>query len=220
LPKSCCNKWEKLDIADTEVDDALAALLRAIRSCTLCAAQLPLGPRPIVQAASGARILIIGQAPGTAVHASGIPWDDPSGDRLRAWTGLDRAEFYDPHRVAQMPMGFCYPGKISANGAGGGDAPPRRECAPIWHPPLLAMLPAVRLTLLVGQYAQRAYAANPTGTLTERVRGAASGPHHQMALPHPSWRSTGWMRRHPWFEADILPVLRARVQAALDYSPV
>lgn len=192
-------------------DDAFDTLLQTIRSCTVCAAHLPLGPRPIVQAAAGAAILIIGQAPGTAVHASGIPWDDPSGDRLREWTGLGRAEFYDPQRVALMPMGFCYPGKI----AGAGDAPPRPECAPLWHAPLRAQLGAVRLTLLVGQYAQGAYAADRKGTLTERVRAAADGPPDQLALPHPSWRSTGWMRRNPWFEADVLPVLRARVQAAL-----
>ena len=197
-------------------DDPLADLLQAIRGCTVCAAQLPLGPRPIVQAAQSASILIIGQAPGTAVHASGIPWDDPSGDRLREWTGLDRAAFYDPERVALMPMGFCYPGKIAAKGTGaGGDAPPRTECAPLWHAPLRAQLPAVRLTLLVGQYAQAAYAAGPKTTLTERVRAAAGGPADQIALPHPSWRSTMWMRRNPWFEEVVLPVLRARVREAL-----
>ncbi len=197
-------------------DDPLGTLLTAVRSCTACAAHLPLGPRPIVQAAAGAAILIIGQAPGTAVHASGIPWDDPSGDRLREWTGLGRAAFYDPQRVALMPMGFCYPGKIAAKGSGaGGDAPPRAECAPLWHAPIRAQLGAVRLTLLVGQYAQGAYAADRKGTLTERVRAASEGPPDQLALPHPSWRSTGWMRRNAWFEADVLPVLRARVRAAL-----
>jgi uracil-DNA glycosylase len=197
-------------------DKALGNLLRTIRGCSVCAAHLPLGPRPIVQAAAGATILIIGQAPGTAVHASGIPWDDPSGDRLRQWTGLDRAAFYDPDKVALMPMGFCYPGKVAAKGSGaGGDAPPRPECAPLWHGALRAELGAVRLTLLVGQYAQGAYAENRKGTLTERVRGFGDGRQDQMDLPHPSWRSTGWMRRNPWFEADVLPVLRARVSAAL-----
>ncbi|MFM9936402.1 MAG: uracil-DNA glycosylase family protein [Novosphingobium sp.] len=190
-------------------DDTLSALLQRVRSCTVCAEHLPLGPRPIVQAAAGAAILIIGQAPGTAVHASGIPWDDPSGDRLREWTGLNRATFYDPERVALMPMGFCYPGKI----AGSGDAPPRPECAPLWHASLRAQLGAVRLTLLVGQYAQAAYAPGPKVTLTERVR--AVGSTDQMALPHPSWRSTGWMRRNPWFEMDVLPMLRERVDEAL-----
>ncbi len=198
------------------VDETLSALLTSVRACTVCAEQLPLEPRPIVQAAASATILIIGQAPGTAVHGSGIPLDDPSGDRLREWTGLDRAEFYDPGQVALMPMGFCYPGKI----AGGGDAPPRTECAPLWHAALRAQLSAVRLTLLVGQYAQAAYAAGAKGTLTERVRAIANGPAEQIALPHPNWRSTGWMRRNPWFEADVLPVLRARVASARSHSPV
>lgn len=194
-------------------DEALGALLARIRACTVCAEHLPLGPRPIVQAGTAAKILIIGQAPGTAVHASGIPWDDPSGDRLREWTGLDRATFYDPDKVAQMPMGFCYPGKVPAKGSGsGGDAPPRRECAPLWHAPLRAELTAVTLTLLVGQNAQAAYAPGPRATLTERVRAARTSP---FALPHPSWRSTIWMRRNPWFEADVLPLLRARVREAL-----
>lgn len=210
-------QWsEGPDPTSAVADRPLAELLRAVRSCTLCSAHLPLGPRPIVQASRTARILIIGQAPGTAVHASGIAWDDPSGDRLREWTGLDRETFYDPVQVAQVPMGLCYPGKIP----GGGDAPPRPECAPTWHPELLPRLGNLRLTLLVGQYAQRAYAANPKGTLTARVRAASDGPQHQMALPHPSWRSTGWMRRNPWFEDEVLPLLRERVRAALDQSPV
>jgi hypothetical protein len=197
-------------------DETLSALLGRVRDCTVCGAHLRLGPRPIVQVAASATILIIGQAPGTAVHASGIPWDDPSGDRLREWTGLDRATFYDPEQVAQMPMGFCYPGKIPAKGSGaGGDAPPRPECAPLWHASLMAHLGAVRLTLLVGQYAQIAYAVGRKATLTERVRAFEDGPANQMALPHPSWRSTGWMHRNPWFEAEVLPVLRARVREAL-----
>lgn len=189
--------------------DSLAGLLQTIRSCTACAQHLPLGPRPIVQAAASAAILIIGQAPGTAVHASGIPWDDPSGDRLCEWTGLDRTTFYDPAKVALMPMGFCYPGRIP----GGGDAPPRPECAPLWHAPLRAELGAVRLTLLVGLYAQVAYAPSPKSTLTERVRAGGAGD--RIALPHPSWRSTGWMRRNPWFEADVLPRLRGRIGEAM-----
>lgn len=192
-------------------DPALPALLREIRACALCAAHLPLGPRPIVQAGGGARLLIIGQAPGTAVHASGVPWDDPSGDRLRDWTGIGTATFYDPGRVALMPMGFCYPGKV----AGAGDAPPRVECAPTWHARLLGALPDVRLTLLVGLYAQAAYARAPAGSLTDRVRHQTDANDAILSLPHPSWRSTGWMRRNPWFETDILPLLRARVAAAL-----
>ncbi len=191
--------------------DPLTALLADIGGCVACAAHLPLGPRPVVQAGAGARVLIIGQAPGSAVHASGVPWDDPSGDRLREWTGLDKAVFYDPMRIALMPMGFCYPGV-----AGSGDAPPRPECAPLWHGRLRALLPQVALTLLVGQYAQAAYGGGAARqTLTERVRGFAAAPPGMMPLPHPSWRSTGWMRRNPWFAEDVLPVLRARVAAAL-----
>ena len=189
----------------------LDVLLRQIRACAVCA-DLPLGPRPVVQAGAGARLLIIGQAPGTAVHASGVPWDDPSGERLRDWTGITPSLFYDPARVALMPMGFCYPGKGAA-----ADLPPRTECAPLWHARLRALLPGVRLTLLVGHHAQDHYlAGGGKMTMTERVRSFAAAPDGLFSLPHPSWRSTGWMRRNPWFEAELLPVLRARVAAALD----
>ena len=189
----------------------LRALLNDIRACTICAAALPLGPRPIVQASDTARVLIIGQAPGTAVHASGVAWDDPSGDRLRDWTGIDRAAFYDPAQIALVPMGFCYPGKVP----GAGDAPPRPECAPTWHDRLLAELPGIRLTLLVGLYAQGAYARAKAASLTDRVQQQRDAAEGIVSLPHPSWRSTGWMRRNPWFEAEVLPLLRARVAAAL-----
>ena len=194
--------------------ETLPVLLGAIRACTTCVPNLPLGPRPIVQAGAAACILIIGQAPGTAVHAYGIPWDDPSGDRLREWTGLDREVFYDPERVALMPMGFCYPGRV----AGAGDAPPRTECAPQWHERLRAQLPDVRLTLLVGQYAQAAYADEPWGSLTDRVRKNGNTSSDQISLPHPSWRSTSWLKRNPWFESDIRPLLRGRVEAAFRYG--
>jgi uracil-DNA glycosylase len=189
----------------------LEALLQDIRACRLCADALPHGVRPIVQAGQGARLLIIGQAPGSKVHASGMPWDDDSGDRLRDWTGLDRETFYDPARVAQMPSGFCYPGKAS-----GGDKPPRPECAPRWHAPLLAQLPGVRLTLLVGLHAQKRYL--PRGfapSLTEAVRRFAEAPGGLFPLPHPAWRSRLWMARNPWFEVDLLPVLRQRISAVL-----
>lgn len=192
-------------------DPPLFNLLRDIRACTLCTAYLPLGPRPIVQASETARVLIIGQAPGTAVHASGVPWDDPSGDRIREWTGIDRDIFYNPNQVALVPMGFCYPGKI----AGAGDAPPRRECAPAWHARLLAEMPAIRLTLLVGQYAQGAYARAHAGSLTDRVQQQHDASEGIISLPHPSWRSTGWMRRNPWFERETLPLLRARIADTL-----
>jgi uracil-DNA glycosylase len=188
----------------------LTQLLNEIRACRVCA-DLEHGPRPVVQAASAARVLIIGQAPGSKVHASGIPWDDDSGERLRDWTGLSRARFYDAARVALMPMGFCYPGKGAS-----GDLPPRSECAPLWHQPLLARLPAVRLTLLVGQYAIARYvAAKPRPTLTEAVRKPALAPAGMLPLPHPAWRATLWMKKNPWFEAEVLPVLRARIAAAL-----
>lgn len=188
----------------------LAALLVQIRACAVCA-DLPHGPRPVVQAGAAARVLIIGQAPGTKVHASGVPWDDDSGMRLREWTGLSSADFYDPARVALMPMGFCYPGKGAS-----ADLPPRAECAPLWHARLRALLPAVRLTLLVGHHAQRRYLPPVAGrTMTAAVRDHAAAPPGLFPLPHPSWRSTGWMRQHPWFAAELLPVLRAQVAAAL-----
>ena len=187
-----------------------AALHDEIKACTLCAEHLPLGPRPIVQFSSNSRILIIGQAPGTKVHASGIPWDDDSGDRLRDWLGLDKSDFYDAAKVAIMPMGLCYPGK-----AKGGDAPPRKECAPQWHDQILAHLPRTRLTLLVGSYAQSQYLPHTRKlSLTERVRQGeqesdALGP--VIPLPHPSWRVRMWIGRNPWFETDIVPRLQTRV---------
>jgi uracil-DNA glycosylase len=186
------------------------ALHREIGACTLCASHLPLGPRPIVQFSPASRILIIGQAPGTKVHASGVAWDDDSGDRLRGWLGLDKADFYDPQKVALVPMGFCYPGKAS-----GGDAPPRKECAPQWHERVLDLLPEDRLTLLVGAYAQARYLpATRKLTMSERVRrGAEFAPF--IPLPHPAWRVRMWMAKHPWFEAETVPALRRAVAARL-----
>ena len=193
------------------VSDPADALLREIRDCRVCAASLPLGPRPIVQFAASSRLVIIGQAPGTRVHASGVPWDDASGERLREWTGLDTASFYDAAKVALLPMGFCYPGTGAS-----GDLPPRPECAPLWHRRVLAALSAARLTLLVGSYAQQHYLDLPKRqTLTETVRDFAAFGSRYFPLPHPSWRSGGWMQRNPWFEQDVSPVLRARIKAAL-----
>ncbi len=192
-------------------DSDFVRLLERIRGCRHCAASLPHEPRPVVQAARGARLLIIGQAPGSKVHASGAPWDDDSGARLRDWTGLDRVTFYDPGRVALMPMGFCYPGKGTS-----ADLPPRPECAPLWHDELLAQLPDLRLTLLVGLYAIARYLpAQLRPSLTAAVRGRAAGPAAAFPLPHPSWRSRIWMTRNPWFAAEVLPELRTRVAAAL-----
>ena len=192
---------------------ALPALLQEVRACTLCAPALPLGPRPVLRVEPGARLLIVGQAPGTKVHETGIPWNDASGDRLRDWLQVDRDTFYDASRIAIVPMGFCYPGRD----ARGGDLPPRPECAPTWHPRLAPHLADVRLTLLVGQYAQRHYLGRRAGTsLTETVRAwRAAGP-ACLPLPHPSWRTTGWQRKNPWFDAELLPGLRARVAALVE----
>jgi uracil-DNA glycosylase len=190
----------------------IATTLHAeIACCTLCAPHLTAGPRPIVQFSATARLLIIGQAPGTRVHESGIPWNDASGERLRDWTGLDPDIFYDPAQVALMPMGFCYPGTGTS-----GDLPPRPECAPLWHDRVLAILPEDRLTLLVGSYAQDQYLGHAKRqSLTENVRDfRAHGPRF-IPLPHPSWRSTGWMKRNPWFEVELVPHLQAAVKAAL-----
>jgi uracil-DNA glycosylase len=190
--------------------DHVSELREKIAACTMCAAHLPLGPRPVARFSASARILIIGQAPGTKVHNSGVPWDDDSGDRLREWLGIVKATFYDEAKVAQMPMGFCYPGKAS-----GGDMPPRRECAPQWHDAVLGLLPADRLTLLVGVHAQARYLPHLKRlSLTDRVsRFGEDLPF--IALPHPAWRSRMWMAKHPWFEADILPSLREAVAAHL-----
>ena len=189
----------------------LAALLDEVRACRVCAAHLPHGPRPVLRLGAGARILIVGQAPGRRVHESGIPWNDPSGERLRLLLELDRETFYDQDRVAIVPTGFCYPGTL-----GGADLPPRPECAPLWHPRLMAHLPRLALTLLVGRYAQ-AYALGPRCRRTVRETVAA-GREFAPAIfptPHPSWRSTGWLKLNPWFEAEVLPALRARLHALL-----
>lgn len=186
--------------------DPLARLLAEVRACRVCAAHLPLGPRPVLRASATARLLIIGQAPGTRVHATGIPWNDRSGDRLRDWLGLDRARFYDERRIAIVPMGFCYPG-VDRHG---GDLPPRPECAPLWHARLRVHMPAVALTLLVGSHAQRFYlGARRRRTMTDTVRAWRDCLPDFVPLPHPSWRNTGWLKRNPWFETDLLPFLRA-----------
>ena len=186
----------------------IEALLSQVRACRVCEAMLPLGPRPILQMAPTARILIASQAPGSKAHASGIPFSDRSGDRLREWMGISLAEFYDAACVAIVPMGLCYPGRGQS-----GDAPPRPECAPLWRDRLLTTMPDIRLTLLVGSYAQN-YLLGP-GALTERVREFTAYLPDHFPLPHPSWRVTGWSRKNPWFEADVLPALRATIRRAL-----
>ena len=187
----------------------LARLAAEIRACRVCATHLPLGPRPVFRASTTARLLIASQAPGTAVHATGISFNDPSGDRLRAWLQMDRDMFYDESQVAIVPMGLCYPGRL----ANGGDAPPRRECAPLWRDRLLAQMPEIRLTLLVGSYALNHVLGR--GVMTEQVRNFRAHLPCYFPLPHPSWRTTGWERRNPWFAQETLPALRASVRAAL-----
>ena len=185
-------------------------LLEEIRACRLCEALLPLGPRPIVQFHPMARLLIIGQAPGRRVHESGIHWNDPSGDRLREWLHLDKAAFYDERLVAVMPMGFCYPGKSSS-----GDRPPRPECAPQWHDRLLAHLPKIELTLLIGTYAQRRYLGDRyRENLTATVRAWRDYLPTFLPLPHPSPRNRYWLAKNPWFEQEVIPALRARLRHA------
>ncbi len=188
----------------------MAMLLREARACRVCASHLPLGPNPVLRASATAQLLIIGQAPGTKVHATGIPWNDPSGDRLRAWLGVDRDTFYDESRIAITPMGFCYPGKGRS-----GDLPPRPECAPLWHARLQALMPRLELVLLVGQYAQRHYLGEPKRMLTETVRDFRRYGPRYLPLPHPSPRNQLWLKRHPWFEREVLPVLRRRVARIL-----
>ncbi|MBX9814552.1 MAG: IclR family transcriptional regulator [Proteobacteria bacterium SG_bin5] len=187
----------------------VARLRAEVAACRVCAGALPLGPRPVLQIGGGARLLITSQAPGTKAHASGIPWTDASGDRLRDWLGMRAEDFYDPDKLAIVPMGFCYPGAVK----GGGDLPPRPECAPLWHARLLQAMPGVKLRLLIGIHAQAAYlpARLP---MTEAVRRARDFL-PIFPLPHPSWRVVGWMRRNPWFEEETLPLLRAEVARAL-----
>ncbi len=188
------------------------ALLGRVRACRICEANLPLGPRPVIRGRQSAQLLIIGQAPGTRVHESGIPWNDRSGDQLRDWLAIEPEIFYDESRIAIMPMGFCYPGVDPR----GGDKPPRPECADAWHEQLLEHLPNVELVLLVGMYAQARYLGKQRKrTLTETVAAWQEYGPSYMPLPHPSWRNLHWRRKNPWFEADVIPALRARIHPLL-----
>jgi len=190
---------------------AFAELQRDISACRLCAENLPLGPRPVFQISRTARILIAGQAPGSKVHASGIPFDDASGDRLRDWLGLDRETFYDAHRVSILPMGFCYPGTGKS-----GDLPPRPECAVAWRERILRELTAVKLTLVIGQYAMAWHLGPRTkATLTETVQAWREFSPKLFPLPHPSPRNNIWLKKNPWFARDVVPELRKQVKAAL-----
>jgi uracil-DNA glycosylase len=193
----------------------LIRLLDDIRACTHCAADLPCGPRPVVQAGVEARLRIVGQAPGKRVHETGIPWNDRSGQRLRDWLGLSAECFYDPTHVAIIPMGLCYPGKGAS-----GDKPPRPECAPRWHGRLDQFLPALELTLLIGQYAQAHYLGKRRkGSLTDTVRAWREYlPLGFLPLPHPSPRNELWLRKNPWFEQELVPELRLQI-AAMNLQP-
>lgn len=189
---------------------AVVQLLEEVRACRHCASALPQPPRPVLQLDPRARILIAGQAPGRRVQASGLPFDDPSGDRLRDWLGLERDAFYDPARVAILPMGFCYPGS-----GRNGDLPPRPECAPLWRARLLASLQSLRLTLVIGSHALDWHLPDHPRTLTDTVRRWRDHPPQLMPLPHPSPRNNIWLKKNPWFDRELLPVLRQRVAQAL-----
>lgn len=191
-------------------DKQFESLLTDVRACTICASKLPSGPRPVLQVHPDARLLIAGQAPGRKVHESGIPFDDASGNRLRDWMGISRDIFYDPKRVAILPMGFCYPGTGRS-----GDLPPRPECAPAWREKLLDHLSQLRLTLVIGAYAHAYHLPGTSGTLTETVMNWREYRPDVVPLPHPSPRNNIWLRRNPWFEAELIPWLRLRIQEAL-----
>lgn len=196
--------------ARTSSTRALPALFREVRACTICAKDLPLGPRPVLQLHTKARLLIAGQAPGRKVHASGQPFTDASGDRLRDWLGITSEVFYDAEQVAILPMGFCYPGTGKS-----GDLPPRPECAETWRAALLAHLSDLRLTLVIGQYALDYHLPDAKGTLTEVVKAWRDHWPSVVPLPHPSPRNNLWLRRNPWFAAELLPKLRRRVATVL-----
>lgn len=188
-------------------------LMTEIRACTVCAESLPLGPKPIIRAAdSSARIVLISQAPGTKAHASGVPWADASGRRLRDWMGLDAAIFHDESQVAILPMGLCYPGKDK-----GGDAPPRPECAPLWHDKVLQHLPKRRLTILIGAYAQARYLgpSRKSSVRTTLIAWRDYVGDGFFPLVHPSPRNQVWLKQNPWFEAELVPELKLNVIAAL-----
>ena len=193
----------------------LDTLLKEVRACRVCETELPLEPNPILRAKRTARILVVGQAPGTKVHESGIPWNDASGKRLREWMKVDDKIFYDPTKIAIIPMGFCYPGKGKS-----GDLPPREECAPLWHKKLLAHLPNIKITLLIGQYAQKYYLGDfeniNRASVTETVSNWKKYSPKYFPLPHPSPRNTLWLKKNSWFEQKTIPQLRKQVRAALN----
>lgn len=185
-------------------------LVSRVRACTLCAESLPCGPRPVIQLSESARLLVVGQAPGRRVHETGLPFNDPSGDRLRQWLDLSREEFYDEQKLAILPMGFCYPGTGKS-----GDLPPRPECAPAWRQALLERLPNVALTLVIGQYAHAWHLPNAARSVTENVRQWRQYWPNLVPMPHPSPRNNLWLRRNPWFEEEVIPTLQSRIRSLL-----
>ena len=189
---------------------SLDALLAEVRACTICAAHLPHGVRPVLQCHADARVLIAGQAPGRRVHHSGVPFDDASGDRLREWLGVSREVFYDPGQIAILPIGFCYPGSGKS-----GDLPPRPECAPAWRQQLLGHLRKIECTLVLGRYAQSYHLGKTGQNLTETVRAWRDYWPNIVPLPHPSPRNNMWLRRNPWFEAELIPAVQRRIAEAL-----
>lgn len=205
MPRRSLDRFEPDSIrAKAGSGQGLERLLADVRACRACEAHLPLGPRPVLQAGATARILVVGQAPGARVHASGVPWDDRSGERLRAWMGIDAETFHDESRIAIVPMAFCYPGRAAS-----GDLPPRRECAPLWLDRLLAQLPSIALTLLVGRYAQAHFLGR--SSVTAAMKGWRSHAPGVIPLPHPSPRNIAWFMANPWFDGELLPVLRRSV---------
>lgn len=189
----------------------LDLLKKEVKACTLCADQLKDGVRPVIQISKHSKILIAGQAPGSKVHASGIPFDDPSGDRLREWMGIDRNTFYDAEQIAILPMGFCYPGKGKS-----GDLPPLKICAETWRNKLLSAATEIQLTLLIGKYAQDWHLDHHEENLTETVKNWRSYQDNILPLPHPSPRNNIWLKKNAWFQSELLPVLKSRVSAVLD----
>jgi uracil-DNA glycosylase len=191
---------------------SLISVVEEAKACRLCAAELPHVPRPVFRVGRTARLLIVGQAPGRRVHETGLPWNDPSGDVLREWLGLEREAFYDTARIAIVPAGLCYPGTVA-----GADLPPCRRCAPLWQPRFRAALPRIRLTLLVGGYAQAYWlGARRKPSLGETVRAWRDYLPEYLPLPHPSWRNRNWLRSNPWFERRVIPELRRRVKECIE----
>lgn len=199
--------WDRISAMNPR---AFRSLLKEVHGCQVCAGVLPLGPRPVLQAHPMARILIAGQAPGKKVHLSGVPFDDASGERLRAWLGVGQETFYDEKSLAILPMGFCYPGTGKA-----GDLPPRPECAPQWRARIMAQLPRIELTLVIGQYALAHYFPGRYVNLTEAVQDWPNRAPDIIVLPHPSPRNNLWIKRNPWFESALIPVLQQRIAQIL-----